>query len=81
MKPLYLAISLFCCVVNSFAQQGVFKLINNSRGAKIYYKGSEKVVNSAIDMFIVDSDQICKNPTTTTTELNNNTIKIGRAHV
>ena len=77
MKPLYLAISLFCCVVNSFAQQGVFKLINNSRGAKIYYKGSEKVVNSAIDMFIVDSDQICKNPTTTTTELNNNTIIVG----
>jgi hypothetical protein len=77
MKALYLAIALFGCLVSSFAQQGVFNLIEHSHGAKIYYIGSDKVVNSAIDMFITDSDQVCENPIKRTTELSNNTIITG----
>lgn len=77
MKPLYLAIALFCCVVSSFAQQRVFNLIEHSNGAKIYYLGSDKVVNSAIDMFIADSDKVCEKPTKKITELSDNTIITG----
>lgn len=54
-----------------------FPLIENNRSASIYYNGSEKVVNTSIDMFIEDSKLVAGKSVQRTNSINQRTIIVG----
>ncbi|MGE4569302.1 MAG: glycosyl hydrolase 115 family protein [Bacteroidales bacterium] len=61
------------------AREG-FRLIANTRGAPICYKGNEPVVNRAIEMLIEDSRWVCTHPFSRVQEPKNHTIITGIPH-
>ena len=56
---------------------GSFKLIENDAGAAIYYAGNETAVETAIEMLVDDSRQVCRQPVERINSMRNNTIVIG----
>jgi hypothetical protein len=75
----YLALSLLLAVLQTVDvdAQPVFRLAGNE--TSVYYAGSEKVVNTAIDMLIDDSGLVFGQPFSRAEAVGNNTIIVGIA--
>lgn len=78
MKKWFLIFFILClsCSIHTQAADS-FKLIDNDKGATIFYKGNQKVINTAIQMLVEDSKMVCKNPFSKADEIRNNAIIVG----
>src|SRR5690606_26802844 len=54
-----------------------FQLINNNKGAAIYYRGQDKVVHTAIEILIGDSKLVCKDPFERSEKIHDGAIIVG----
>lgn len=63
--------------IMSLYASNAFKLIEDDRGATIYYNGNEQVINTAIEILIEDSKLVSGNPFSLTGQIGNRTIVVG----
>lgn len=54
-----------------------FDLIHNDTGSPVYYKGNERVVETAIDLFLKDSKLVCTRPGVRTGQITNRSVIVG----
>ncbi len=60
-----------------FLQASGFKLIENNKGANLFYGGNEQVVLTAIEMLIGDSRLVCDTPLVRHTQVESSSIWVG----
>jgi hypothetical protein len=76
-KYLIVSCVLFLLQVMEGHASNRFKLIENKKGVSVCYSGNEQVVETALEMLIEDSKQVCETPFTRIKEIKGNSIIIG----